>query len=134
MQLFLDEQLRALPLLLSLDTPDRVLYDIGGYSGRVAAHHWRVPAVQLSPTYVAWDGYEQDMAEFAAALKTSPSGGRYFAEVRGWLDGNGMSMDADAFLGRPDALSCPSPAYCNPTPSVSARSTCSPARASTRLA
>jgi MGT family glycosyltransferase len=103
MQLFLDEQKLALPLLRSLVAPDGVLYDIGGYSGRVAAHHWQVPAVQLSPTYVAWEGYEQDMAEFTAALKGSPSGTRYFADVRGWLDENDMSIDADAFMGRPDA-------------------------------
>lgn len=103
MQLFLDEQKLVLPLLRSLDQPDAVLYDIGGYAGRVAAHHWRVPAVQLSPTYVAWEGYEQDMAEFTAGLKGSPSGARYFAQVRDWLDDNGMSIDADAFLGRPDA-------------------------------
>lgn len=103
MQLFLDEQQLVLPLLSSLDAPDAVLYDIGGFAGRVAACHWRVPAVQLSPTYVAWDGYEQDMAEFTAGLKASPSGAHYFAEVRGWLDENSMSIDAAAFLGRPDA-------------------------------
>ncbi len=103
MQLFLDEQKLVLPLLTSLDAPDAVLYDIGGFAGRVAACHWRVPAVQLSPTYVAWDGYEQDMAEFTAGLKASPSGAHYFAEVRDWLDENSMSIDADAFLGRPDA-------------------------------
>ena len=43
---------------------DAVLYDIGGFAGRVAAHRWGVPAIQLSPTYVAWEGYEEDMAEF----------------------------------------------------------------------
>jgi MGT family glycosyltransferase len=62
-----------------------------------------VPAVQLSPTYVAWEGYEEDLAEFTAGLKASPSGSRYFANMRAWLDDNGMSIDADAFLGRPDA-------------------------------
>lgn len=103
MQLFLDEQQAVLPLLRSLDPPDAVLFDIGGYAGRVAAHHWGVPAVQLSPTYVAWEGYEEDMAQFTAALKGSPSGARYFAQVRAWLDDNAMSIDADAFLGRPDA-------------------------------
>jgi len=82
MQLFLDEQKAVLPLLRSCDAPDAVLYDIGGYAGRVAAYQWRVPAVQLSPTYVAWDGYEQDMADFIAGLGASPSGARYFAEVR----------------------------------------------------
>ena len=103
MQLFLDEEQLALPALLALDRPDAVLYDIGGYAGRVAAHHWGVPAIQLSPTYVAWDGYEQDMAEFTAQLKASPSGARFFAGMRAWLDEHGMSIDADAFLGRPDS-------------------------------
>jgi MGT family glycosyltransferase len=102
MQLFLDEEQTALPAILAADRPDAVLYDIGGYAGRVAAHHWGVPAIQLSPTYVAWDGYEEDMAEFTAGLKASPSGARFFAGVRSWLDENGMAIDADAFLGRPD--------------------------------
>ena len=48
----------------------------------IAAHHWGVPAIQLSPTYVAWDGYEDDMAEFTAQLKASESGARFFAGMR----------------------------------------------------
>jgi MGT family glycosyltransferase len=103
MQLFLDEQKLALPRLTALDRPDAVLFDIGGFAGRVAAHGWGVPAVQLSPTWVAWEGYEQDMAEFTAGLKGSPSGRHYFADMRAWLDANEMTIDADAFLGRPDA-------------------------------
>ncbi len=91
MQLFLDEEITALPHVLALDPPDAVLYDIGGYAGRVAAHRWGVPAIQLSPTYVAWEGYEDDMAEFVATLKASESGARYFAGMRSWLDENGMS-------------------------------------------
>jgi MGT family glycosyltransferase len=102
MQLFLDEEITALPHVLALDPPDAVLYDIGGYAGRVAAHRWGVPAVQLSPTFVAWEGYEEDMAEFTAALKGSESGARFFAGVRSWLDEHGMAMHEDAFLGRPD--------------------------------
>jgi MGT family glycosyltransferase len=103
MQLFLDEEITALPRILEAERPDAVLYDIGGYAGRVAAHHWGVPAIQLSPTYVAWEGYEEDMAEFTATLKASPSGKRFFDGVRAWLDENGMSIDADSFLGRPEA-------------------------------
>jgi len=90
-------------LLDRVERPDAVLYDIGGFAGRVAAHRWGVPAVQLSPTYVAWEGYEEDMAEHTAALKTSPSGRRYFATLRTWLDDNDVALDADAFLGRPEA-------------------------------
>jgi len=43
------------------------------------------------------------MAEFTTALKASPSGARYFAAVRSWLDEHDMAIGADAFLGRPDA-------------------------------
>ncbi len=103
MQLFLDEEVTALQRLLQGSRPDAVLYDIGGYAGRVAAHYWDVPSVQLSPTYVAWEGYEQDMAEFTERLKTSETGARYFAQLRAWLDEHGMDISADDFLGRPDA-------------------------------
>jgi MGT family glycosyltransferase len=103
MHLFLDEEITALPRIMAVERPDAVLYDIGGYAGRVAAHHWGVPSIQLSPTFVAWEGYEEDMADYIAALKASPTGARYFAAVRAWLDENGMAIDAGAFLGRPDA-------------------------------
>ncbi len=71
MQIFLDEQIAVLPRLLdAVADADAVLYDIGGFAGRAAAHRWGVPAVQLSPTYVAWEGYEEDMAEYTAAFIT----------------------------------------------------------------
>lgn len=77
MQLFLDEAASVLgPMLARFDRPgqrpDAVLYDIGGFAGRVAAERWGVPAVQLSPTYVAWEGYDRDMAEQTDAIKASP--------------------------------------------------------------
>lgn len=43
MQLFLDEEITALPRLGAIVRPDAVLYDIGGYAGRVAAHRCGVP-------------------------------------------------------------------------------------------
>jgi MGT family glycosyltransferase len=103
MQLFLDESMTALEPLLRMSDVDAVLYDIGGFAGRVAAANWGVPAVQLSPSMVAWEGYEEEMAEHTAALKASESGARYFAGLRAWLDANGVDMEAGAFLGRPDA-------------------------------
>jgi MGT family glycosyltransferase len=103
MRPFLDDQIAVLPTLLELDGVDAVLYEIGGFAGRVAAHHWGVPAIQLSPTYVAWEGYEDDMAEFTTALMESESGKRYFALLRSWLDENGMSISGGDFLGRPEA-------------------------------
>jgi MGT family glycosyltransferase len=104
MRPFLDDSIANLPRLLDVADVDAVLYDIGGLGGPVAAHRWGVPAIQLSPTYVAWDGYEDDMAEFTAALKASQSGKAYFATLREWLDAHDMAdVDADAFLGRPGA-------------------------------
>ena len=103
MRIFLDDAITALPRLLELPAPTAVLYDIGGYAGRVAAHRWGVPAIQLSPSYVAWEGYEEDMADFTTALKASESGASYFAAMRAWLDEHGLEIDADDFLGRPEA-------------------------------
>src|SRR5688572_17386153 len=47
MRPFLDDQIAVLPTLLELEGVDAVLYEIGGFAGRVAAHHWGVPAIQL---------------------------------------------------------------------------------------
>ncbi len=103
MQVFLDEAINTLPHIEGLQPHDAVLYDIGGFAGHVAAHQWDVPAVQLSPATVAWEGYERDMAEFYDALKASPSGERYFRTLRAWLDSHGVTMPSDDFLGKPAA-------------------------------
>ena len=103
MQVFLDDAIATLPTIEGLEPAEAVLYDIGGFAGHVAAHRWGVPAVQLSPASVAWEGFEDDMAEFYDALKASESGARYFAMVRGWLDAHGVEMEAQDFLGRPEA-------------------------------
>ena len=101
--MFLDDAIATLPTIEGLEPAEAVLYDIGGFAGHVAAHRWGVPAVQLSPASVAWEGFEDDMAEFYDALKASTSGSHYFATVRGWLDEHGVELDNDTFLGRPEA-------------------------------
>lgn len=53
--------------------PAVVLYDIGGMAGPVAAERWGVPAAQLSPSIVAWDGYHDDMAAALAPMLSTPS-------------------------------------------------------------
>lgn len=104
MQVFLDEAIEVLPQMLEkIPAPDAVLYDIGGLAGRVAAHHWQVPAVQLSPAYVAWEGMAEETAEHTAQLKASPSGKHYCTTLDSWLAKNGVSIDADDFLGKPDS-------------------------------
>ena len=62
------------------------------------------PPSSSRPTSVAWEGFEDDMAEFYEGLKASDSGARYFATLRGWLDEHTLDLDNDTFLGKPGAL------------------------------
>ncbi|MEU6315878.1 macrolide-inactivating glycosyltransferase [Streptomyces sp. NPDC047014] len=102
---FLDDAVQALPQLAAAfegDEPDLVLHDITSYPAPVLAHRWGVPAVSLSPNLVAWEGYEQEVAEpMFAPLKASERGRAYYARFAAWLTGNGLSGDVDRFQGRP---------------------------------
>ncbi|WP_206055099.1 hypothetical protein [Nocardia sp. CS682] len=65
MNLFLDNAVQALPQLHAAYDPDPAdlyLYDIGAYAGRALAEAQGRPVVQLSPKFVAWKGYEQEVA------------------------------------------------------------------------
>ncbi len=103
---FLNDAVQALPQLAEAftgDVPDLVIHDITSYPARVLAHRWGVPAVSLSPNLVAWEGYEEEVAEpMFAELKQSERGNAYYARFRAWLDENGLSgTDPDRFMGRP---------------------------------
>lgn len=113
---FQDEYEAALPVVLATaeaDPPDLVLYDIAGITGRLASDVHGVPALQLSPTYVAWEGYEDDLADFHAGLRGDPRGQAYLARqtamVRDTLAAAGRDpaalmgpeLDPLHYLGRP---------------------------------
>jgi macrolide glycosyltransferase len=103
---FLADAIQALPQLVAAyegDEPDLVLHDITSYPARVLAHRWGVPAISLSPNLVAWEGYEQEVAEpmWAEPLKTE-RGQAYYARFSGWLAANGITQHPDPFAGRPD--------------------------------
>lgn len=102
MDLFLDDAVRALPQLRDRydhDRADLYLYDIGAYAARALAEIQDRPVVQLSPTYVAWDGYEQ---EVAAHLRRLPGADAHREKFARWLTGCGASTtDVDAFSGPP---------------------------------
>ncbi|MET9611175.1 macrolide-inactivating glycosyltransferase [Streptomyces sp. NPDC006512] len=102
---FLNDAVQALPQLAAAfegDEPDLVIHDITSYPAIVLARRWGVPAVSLSPTLVAWDGYEEEIAEpMTAPLKASERGRAYYARFRAWLDENGIPDDPDRFVGRP---------------------------------
>jgi len=102
--LFLDDAIAMLPQLRAAydaDRPDLFLYDIAGGAARILAADWGVPVVQLSPTYVAWDGYEADMAETVAGWKADPRGTDYYRKLLAWLSENGMPTH-ESWLGRPE--------------------------------
>jgi MGT family glycosyltransferase len=103
MGLFLDDARHVLPQLeaaLTGDRPDLVLYDIAGYPGRALAERWGIPLVQLSPSMVAWEGYEEDMAEAMGFLQT-PDGAAFTARFDGWLRELGIDRPWAEFSGRP---------------------------------
>ncbi|MFE5401147.1 macrolide-inactivating glycosyltransferase [Streptomyces sp. NPDC056580] len=105
-ELFLNDAVQALPQLGAAyegDEPDLVLHDITSYPARVLAHRWGVPAVSLSPNLVAWDGYEEEVAEplWAEPRKTE-RGRAYYARFGDWLTRNGITRHPDRFVGHPD--------------------------------
>ena len=102
--LFFDEAQHVLPQLVEVfehDRPDILLYDIAAHSARALAWRWGIPLVQLSPAMVAWDSYEQDMAETLALIRDDPAGQDYQRRFAAWLQAQGVSLSVDEFLGRP---------------------------------
>ncbi|MDR6174726.1 MGT family glycosyltransferase [Nocardioides zeae] len=83
------------------DRPDLFLYDIAGIPARLLADAWGIPALQLSPTYVAWEGYEEDMAEFTSWVRGDPRGAAYLERQRAMLATEGVTDDPLHYLGRP---------------------------------
>ncbi|WP_030787893.1 macrolide-inactivating glycosyltransferase [Streptomyces sp. NRRL S-920] len=102
---FLHDAITVLPELARAyegDEPDLVLYDITSYPARVLARRWGVPEISLSPNLVAWDGYEEEVAEpMYAQLKGTERGQAYYARFHAWLTENGITQHCDPFVGRP---------------------------------
>ncbi|MEQ3550231.1 macrolide family glycosyltransferase [Pseudonocardia nematodicida] len=101
---FLAEGRHVLPQAVSAfdaDRPDVLIGDIGAYAARVLAHRWDRPLVQLSPTYVAWEGYERDMAEVLDGLRAMPGYPAYQEDFAAWLAAEDVPLDLDTFTGRP---------------------------------
>ncbi|MGC4892808.1 macrolide family glycosyltransferase [Micromonospora sp. DT31] len=103
--LFLDDAIAMLPQLRAAyadDRPDLFLYDIAGAPARLLGEQWAVPAIQLSSTFVAWDGYEQETAPVVEAMRADPRGAEYYRRFEEWLTAQGSSVtDSIAFQGRP---------------------------------
>ncbi|MBB5957857.1 MGT family glycosyltransferase [Saccharothrix tamanrassetensis] len=101
MKLFLDEAVALLPVLEAAyadDRPDVVVYDIGAWTARILAARWGVRAIQFSPTFVAYEGWEEDMG----AINDTPEMKAVYAEIGAWLRSEGVTVDAPTFVGHPD--------------------------------
>ncbi|MCX4696291.1 macrolide-inactivating glycosyltransferase [Streptomyces sp. NBC_01408] len=102
---FLDDAIQVLPQLAAAfegDEPELVLHDITSYPAPVLAHRWGVPAVSLSPNLVAWEGYEEEVAEpMFAGLKASERGQAYYARFAAWLIENGLDGQIERLQSRP---------------------------------
>lgn len=89
MDLFLDEAMQALPQLHAAydhDPADLYLYDIGAYAARALAESQGRPLMQLSPSFVAWEGYEEEVAAHLRGLPGAPAHrefGRWLMRLRG---------------------------------------------------
>ncbi|GAA2910195.1 hypothetical protein Acy02nite_48960 [Actinoplanes cyaneus] len=114
------------------DRPDLFLYDIAGAPARLLAEQWQIPAVQLSSAFVAWDGYEQELAPVIDAMRADPRGADYYRRFTAWLTAERSSVtDSLAFQGRPRRSSWPCssrPTRSSPTPAWAAAAKASPAQ------
>ena len=117
MDIFLDDAINSLPVIRDAyadDRPDLFLYDIGGYAARVLAINWGIPAVQLSPAYVAWADYGDTVMEW---LRAQPGATEHFAKFDAWLAENGVTgLDHATFAGVPERALAMIPREMQPFP------------------
>ncbi|UJB44577.1 macrolide family glycosyltransferase [Streptomyces sp. A1-5] len=104
---FLDDAVQALPQLAAAyegDTPDLVLHDSAAFPAPLLAHWWGVPAIQLTPHMVAWDGYEEEVGKgIREEVLRAERGRAYYARFRAWLDEHGVPgvVEPDFLSARP---------------------------------
>ncbi|GAA0592944.1 macrolide-inactivating glycosyltransferase [Kutzneria viridogrisea] len=75
MTMFLDEFEAVLPQVeaaYEADRPDVLVYDIGAWQAPVLAERWGIPAIQLSGTYVGYEGVEEDLG-WTEEMRTDPA-------------------------------------------------------------
>ncbi|MFD0521879.1 macrolide family glycosyltransferase [Paractinoplanes durhamensis] len=101
---FLDDAIAMLPQLRAIftdDRPDLFLYDIAGRPARLLGEQWGIPTMQLSSTFVAWDGYQEEMAPMIEAMRADPRVVDYYQRFEAWLTEEGSSVtDGLAFQGQ----------------------------------
>ncbi|MGH3938994.1 MAG: macrolide family glycosyltransferase [Pseudonocardiaceae bacterium] len=114
----LDEAMAVLPQMeaaYDTDRPDLLLYDILGYTAPILAAKWDIPIIQLSPTHVVWEGYEQDMAQVIESMRRDPAGIAYHAKFITWLQDHGIDKPLAEFI-RPQQCIALIPRVLQPNP------------------
>lgn len=105
-EVFLDDTLAMWPVLLEAfedDRPDVVLYDIGGFAGRALGERLGVPVVQLSPAFVGWEGFEEDLAAMFEPMRNGPGGPEHYRRYADWLvEAGAVQRDVEGFKNRPE--------------------------------
>ncbi len=100
--LFLDEAVEMLPQLRAVydeDPADLYLHDVCSFAARALAESQGRELVQLSPTFVTWEGAQE---EIGAAYAELPGAKAYQARFGAWLARSGaVTTDVDEFSGRP---------------------------------
>lgn len=106
---FLRDAIQVLPQLIEAyegpggaGVPDLIIHDITSYPAIVLSRRWDLPVISLSPNLVAWQGYEEEVAEpMTAGLMATERGRAYYARFHDWLEANGITEHPDPFVGRP---------------------------------
>ena len=70
-------------------------------AGPVAADRWGVPAVQISPSMVAWETYQDDMAEVLTPMLSSAGYRDYRAAFDDWLTQTHSSLTFEQVTDEP---------------------------------
>nr|WP_205660440.1 macrolide family glycosyltransferase [Amycolatopsis antarctica] len=102
MRLFFDEFVATLPQIEAAyedDRPDVVVYDIGGFPAPVLAARWGVRAIQLSPTHVAYEGY--DAADSPLAVEESAELAAFEREFEDFVAAQDVGLTAMDVRARP---------------------------------
>ncbi len=90
MMAFLDEAMAVLPQVRDAyddDRPDVLVHDIGAWPAPILGRRWDIPCVVLSPTFVGYEGWEEDFAPDDPPGDGPPPADAAFPDALGaWLE------------------------------------------------
>ncbi|MGH3858541.1 macrolide family glycosyltransferase [Actinokineospora sp.] len=102
-RMFHDEMVAVTPQVEAAytgDRPDVIVYDIGAWHAPILAAKWNVPAIQLSPTFVAYDGMAEDFGIDLDAEPT-PAMAALIAEFDEFAAAQGVDLTRDEVIYLP---------------------------------